>query len=90
MNNFAALDSLSSQNSVADGYLIKVLPEEALIRNGNRFFVSLTLDDSSSIITLPLDDSGGVLKLLGVYFIAGDTIVINKHTVYHNCFADTI
>jgi hypothetical protein len=90
MNNYAALDSLSSQNSVVGGYVINVLPEEAIIRNGNRFFVSLILDDSSSIITLPLDDSGGVLKLFGAYSIAVDTIFINKHTVYHNCCADTI
>ncbi len=90
LNNYAAFDSLSSKNSVIGGYVIKVLPEEAIIRNGNRFFVSLILEDSSSIINLPLDDSGGALKLLRAYSIAGDTIVINKHTVFHNCCADTI
>lgn len=90
LNNYAALDSLSSKNSVVDGYVIKVLPEETIIRNGNRFFVSLTLEDSSSIINLPLDDSGGTLKLLGAYSIAGDSIVIDRHTVFHNCCADTI
>jgi hypothetical protein len=90
LHNIGYMDSLASKSLVLGGYIVKQLPIKTEISNQYKLVVPIALADSTAVIDLPLDDSGGVLTLKRPYFVSSDTIRINKLKVYHNCLPDSI
>ncbi len=90
LNNFDFLDTVNHVNIVD-------LPDRLLILERNKIAVAgvgismpLLFLDTASLMMLPLDDSGGMLKISGGWSYPADTIRISRYVVWHNCLSDTV
>ena len=90
LHNLDYMDSLTSKSLVLGGYIVKRLPIKTEMSNQYKLVMPIALADSTAVIDLPLDDSGGVLTLKRPYFVSSDTIRINRLKVFHNCLPDSI
>lgn len=53
-------------------------------------YCSIILKSDSSSIQFSLDNNNGYVNLINVYSSNFDTIRLNKHIVYDNCYNDTV
>ncbi len=90
LHNLDYMDSLTSKSLVLRGYIVERLPIKTEISSQYKLVMPIVLADSTAVIDLPLDDSGGVLTLKRPYFVSSDTIRINKLKVFNNCLPDSI
>lgn len=84
------IDSISQHLFALDGYFVKSASAPVNFSSKPQVVLPIEIEDTSVIVDLPLDDSGGVFSLKGAYQLTVDTIRISKFIVFHNCFTDTI
>ena len=61
LHNLDYMDSLTSKSLVLRGYIVERLPIKTEISSQYKLVMPIVLADSTAVIDLPLDDSGGVL-----------------------------
>jgi len=89
-NDYEKMDILTSTALVSDGRIIRHTKQAVNYKNYPNVVLTIQIDNSTSEVTLPLDDSGGTLTLHNIYKYNYDTIRIIKLSVFHNCNSDTL
>ena len=80
LQNANVFDSLQSQ----------IISVNLNLNNFPNLVMAISSNSPTAEIKLPLDDSGGILILKGVFLLHIDTIRIHKLTLFHNCLSDTV
>lgn len=90
LRDYKFIDSLESHARFIAGHIEKSYRFSGQNKQYPNVVIEINSDDQAADVSLPLDDSGGLLTFKGAFSVEYDTIRISKHIVYRNCFADTV
>lgn len=89
VSNFKITVNRPEDSVLSENYIFAIRPKVDTGRHPS-LIVIFKNESFDSRLKVPLDDSEGYIMLRGVFRLTPDTIRIEKLTIFHNCFPDTI